>query len=176
MLITLLFFCYILGNRLEVSPTIVFDEYQRMKVLRRRPHPCVIPIVDAHVFPVVDAEEYNCWEMIRSYCCELWWLGQGSERGRLQDEIFFFRKCSGSNQAARIHDSVGEGCWTQFWSICQMGQHQSGPCDAERVRGPLRARRDRFKKLEIAERLQRSRSQSAIRKDREIQRRTRWKP
>lgn len=48
-----------------------FDEYQRMKVLRRHPHPCVIPIVDAHVFPVVDAEEYNCWEMIRSYCCEL---------------------------------------------------------------------------------------------------------
>ncbi|CAN7131797.1 unnamed protein product [Brassica rapa subsp. narinosa] len=41
-----------------------------MKVLRRRPHPCVIPIVDAHVFPVVDAEEYNCWDMIRSYCCD----------------------------------------------------------------------------------------------------------
>nr|VDD03383.1 unnamed protein product [Brassica rapa] len=58
------------GNRLEVSPTIVFYEYQRMKVLRRRSHPCVIPIVDAHVFPVVDAEEYNCWEMIRSYCCD----------------------------------------------------------------------------------------------------------
>ncbi|KAH0862761.1 hypothetical protein HID58_079972 [Brassica napus] len=58
------------GNRLEVSPTIVFDEYQRMKVLRRHTHPCVIPIVDAHVFPVVDAEGYNCWEVIRSYCCD----------------------------------------------------------------------------------------------------------
>ncbi|CAN7030497.1 unnamed protein product [Brassica rapa subsp. trilocularis] len=64
------FFQSRIWSKLEVSPTIVFDEYQRMKVLRRRPHPCVIPIVDAHVFPVVDAEEYNCWEMIRSYCCD----------------------------------------------------------------------------------------------------------
>ncbi|WZZ78559.1 hypothetical protein YC2023_099131 [Brassica napus] len=66
--------------RLEVSPTIVFDEYQRMKVLRRHTHPCVIPIVDAHVFPVVDAEGYNCWEVIRSYCSgeSLFWAQIGS--------------------------------------------------------------------------------------------------
>ncbi|XP_013588284.1 uncharacterized protein LOC106347744 isoform X1 [Brassica napus] len=45
-----------LGNRVEVPVVDVFEEYQKMMVLRRRSHPCYT-IVDAPVFPISDPKE-----------------------------------------------------------------------------------------------------------------------
>lgn len=43
-------------NRVEVPVVDVFEEYQKMMVLRRRSHPCYT-IVDAPVFPISDPKE-----------------------------------------------------------------------------------------------------------------------
>lgn len=68
------FILYLIENRLEFPIAPGFDGSIEE---------CVVPVLDAHPFPIADPWEYNHWEVMRFYHYELQGVCQGSKRGRL---------------------------------------------------------------------------------------------